>query len=94
MITALSKRRFDEQLEAILDDAGNWKVNGAQGIVFCDATSLRIAIEKAIEINARGHEIVALVHRSCPEIIVFTSQFQRLAKHIGRPQYFPRAVRA
>ena len=94
MIAALSKRRFDEQLEAILDDAGDWRVNGAQGIVLCDATSLRIAIEKAIEINARGHEIVALVHRSRPEIIVFASQFQRLASRVAKLQYYQRAVRA
>ena len=64
------------------------------GIVLCDATSLRIAIEKAIEINARGHEIVALVHRSRPEIIVFASQFQRLASRVAKLQYYQRAVRA
>jgi len=90
MIGEISKRRFDEQLEAILDEAGNWKVNGAQGVVLYEATSLRSAVERAMEIAARGHEIVALVHRARPEIIVFSSQYQRLANNIAEARYYQR----
>jgi hypothetical protein len=33
------RRRTDQQLEAILDEAGHWVVNGRQGQVLCSAAS-------------------------------------------------------
>jgi hypothetical protein len=94
MILALSKRRFDEQLEAMLDDAAEWKVNGGQGVVLGNATSLRGALEKAMEIAARGQEVIALVHRSRPEVIIFASQLQRLANRIAEAEYCERGLQA
>jgi len=94
MFTEISKRRFDDQLNAILDERGNWKVNGSRDMVLCEANSLRDAIDKAVEITARGREVVALVRRARPEIIVFASQFQRLANRIAESEYYPGALRA
>ena len=94
MVVDISKRRFDDQLDAILDEPRAWTVNGPRDTILCEAASLRIATGKAVEIAARGREIVALVHRSPPGIIVFSSQFKRLVQRISEPTYYTRALRA
>jgi hypothetical protein len=89
-----SKLRYDEQLAALLDKAGSWTVNGARDTVFCEATSLRGAIERAAELAARGREIVAVVHRPRPEIVVFAGQLQRLTNNISKTVSSPDTSRA
>jgi hypothetical protein len=94
MVVDISKRRFDDQLDAVLDEPGAWTVNGPRDTILCEAASLRIATEKAVAFAARGHEIVALVHRSPPGIIVFASQLRRLAHRIAEPTYYASALQA
>jgi hypothetical protein len=67
--------RSDVQLEAILDVAGDWTVNGARGEVLCAVSSLRLAIEKARKAACR---VSAVVRGPSDDIIVFAGQIERI----------------
>jgi hypothetical protein len=78
MVAETSTRRSDEQLGLILYETANWTVTGSQNVVFCEAASLRLALDKAADFTASGQEVVALVRGRPAEIVVFSGQLQKL----------------
>jgi hypothetical protein len=78
MATITSTRRSDEQLELMLYEVANWTVQGVQGVVLSELASLRLAIERAVEFATREREVIALMHRRPPEIVVLSDQLQKL----------------
>jgi hypothetical protein len=77
-----SNFRTDEQLHAILPEAGNWVVNGQQGRVLGFAGSLRRAMERAADYAASGAVVVALCRLPSDNIVVQPDQIRRLQKRI------------
>jgi hypothetical protein len=78
MVAVSSSRRSDEHLQSILYETANWTVNGAQGMVLCEVASLRLAIEKATQLAAKGREVVAFMCRRPAEIVVLSGQVRKL----------------
>jgi hypothetical protein len=78
MVAETSTRRSDEQLESTLHETANWTVYGLQGVALCEVASLRLAIEKAAQFAAMGREVVALMHRRPPEMVVLSGQARKL----------------
>jgi hypothetical protein len=72
----------DEQLEAILNETGNWVVNGQSGQAFCVAASLRMAIGMAETYAASDAVVAAICQLPSDNIIVFAEQIERLRKSI------------
>jgi hypothetical protein len=69
---------------SLLHEAANWTVNGVQGAVLCEIASLRLAIDRAMEFAALGREVVTLMRRRSPEIIVLSDQVRMLTNHLLR----------
>lgn len=78
MISKNSTHRSDEQLESRLYETANWTVNGVQGVVLCEVASLHLAIKKAAQFAAMGREVVAIMRRRPPEIVVLAGQVRKL----------------
>jgi hypothetical protein len=78
MVAMTCTRRSDEQLACMLYDTANWIMNGDQGVVLCEVASLQLAIEKAVEFTFLGREVVALMRRRSPEIVVLSDQIRKL----------------
>jgi hypothetical protein len=53
-------------------------VNSVQGMVLCEVASLRLAIEKAAQLVAKGQEVFALMRRRPPQIVVLSGQARKL----------------
>jgi hypothetical protein len=81
MVAITSTLRSDGQLEFLLHETANWTVNGGQGAVLCEVASLRLAAEKAVEFALLGREVVTLMRRRSPEIIVLSDQVRILTNH-------------
>jgi hypothetical protein len=86
MVAERSTSRGDEQLEFILHETANWTVNGSQGVVLCEVASLRLALDKATEFSARGREVVALIRRCSPEIVVLSDQIRKITNRFIVPR--------
>jgi hypothetical protein len=86
MVATTFNRRSDEQLETILYETANWTVNGVRGAVLCEVASLGLAIETAAEFAFRGREVVAVVRRPPPEVIVFSGQLRKLTNLLSESQ--------
>jgi len=73
--------RTDEQLEALLDEPGDWIVNASDGLVMGSAVaSLGEALRTAAMYSAEG-QVVRAVRRLPPDgIIVPAEQMERLSK--------------
>jgi sugar/nucleoside kinase (ribokinase family) len=78
-----SNYRTDNQLDAILDEAAHWVVNGRQGRSLCSAASLRRAIDRAHEYGVSGAVVIAICRMPADNIIVFSEQMERLRKSIA-----------
>ena len=78
MIDHASTRRSDEHFASILYETENWTVNCLDGKILCEVASLRSAVEQAVEFEAFGHHIVAVVRERGPEIVVFSTQMHML----------------
>jgi hypothetical protein len=90
----VSSRRTDEQLEAILDEAGHWAVYGRLGQVLCTAASLRRAINRAHEFGLSGAVLTAICRLPSDDIIIFVEQINRLRGIIAVHELVPhRAAR-
>jgi hypothetical protein len=76
--------RTDEQLEALLDETGNWIVNASDGLIMGSAvTSLHEGLRTAATYSAEG-QVVRAVRRLSPDgIIVLAGQVERLGKVIA-----------
>ena len=48
-----SNLKTDEQLDAMLREAGHWTVTGRSGQTLCSAASLRSAIDRAADLRLR-----------------------------------------
>jgi hypothetical protein len=83
MGTNHSSQRTDEQLDAILGDAGHWVINGRSGQTLGFAPSLRGALERAAGFRNSGAVVIALAQLPNDSIIVFTPQIDRLRKIIA-----------
>jgi hypothetical protein len=94
MINRATTRRSDEQLAAILYETARWTVTGRLGEIIGEVASLRCAVERAAELGAIGHRVVAFVRGSSPEIVVFAAQIQRLASECTAPTDWPVGVYA
>src|SRR5476649_1324126 len=81
MVAKTSTLRSDGQLTFLLHETANWTVNGGQGAVLCEVASLRLAAEKAVEFALLGREVVTLMRRRSPEIIVLSDQVRILTNH-------------
>ena len=81
MVDMTSSGRSNEHLQSILYETANWTVNGVHGVVLCEVASLRLAIDKAAQFAAMGREVVALMHRRPPEIVVLSGQVRKLANY-------------
>jgi hypothetical protein len=86
VIANISTSRSDDQLESGLYETANWTVNGVQGVVLCEVASLRLAIEKAGQFAAMGREVVALMRRRPPEIVVLPAQVRKLTNLLPASQ--------
>jgi hypothetical protein len=84
-----SSRWTDDQLEAILDEAGDWVVNGRQGQVLCSAKSLRRAMDRAHEYALSGAVLTAICRLPSDNIIIFAEQMNRLRRIIARRRFAP-----
>jgi hypothetical protein len=84
-----SNRLTDEQLDAILNEAGNWVVNGQAGQAFCVAASLRMAIGMAETYAASDAVVVAICQLPSDNIIVFPEQIERLRRVIAVREVVP-----
>ncbi len=84
-----SSRRTDEQLEALLDEAGHWVVNGRQGRVLCSAASLRRAIDRAHEYGLSGAVVTAICRLPSDNIVIFAEQINRLRSIIAVQEIAP-----
>jgi hypothetical protein len=94
MIDRTLKRRSDEELAFILHETARWTVKGQRGTVLCEVASLRCAVERAVELGAIGHRVIAFVRGSPSEIVVFSTQIQRLASECTDPTNWPIALYA
>jgi hypothetical protein len=95
MVAEKSTSRGDEQLEFILHETANWTVNGSQGVVLCEVASLQLALDKATQCSARGREVVALIRRCSPEIVVLSDQIRKIANRLIEPRgYTERCLKA
>ena len=75
-----STHRSDEQLEAILDDTGDWVVNDVGGLIKdCVVGSLREALDQSKNHPAAGEALRAVSQLPRGGIIVFGAQIERLA---------------
>lgn len=83
MVGETSTGRSDEQLESILYETANWTVNGDQGVVLREIASLRLAIEEAARLAARGREVVALMRRRSPAIVVLSDQIRAVTNRLA-----------
>jgi hypothetical protein len=92
MIAAYSNRRNEGQLGLILYETANWRVVGPQGVVLCEVASLRIAIDKCAELAARGSQVVALVRKRHPEIVVFSQQVRMLMNCLADGEVLPATI--
>jgi len=79
----LSNLRTDEQLDAMLHEAGHWTVNGRDGQVLCSAASLRSALDRVAEYSASGVAVTAICRQPGNNIIVFAEQMERLRQIIA-----------
>jgi hypothetical protein len=94
MIDRTSTRRSDEHLASILHETQNWTVNGPDGKILCEVASLQCAVVRAVELEALGHHIVALIRKRAPEIVVFSGQIGNLFDQFLNPREFLIALRA
>lgn len=83
MVSVLSNRRSDEQLEAMLCETGHWVVNGRQGRALCQVATLRQAIDRAAEFSASGAVVIAICRLPSDNIVVFAEQIDRLRRTIN-----------
>ena len=83
MLANTARHWSDDRLEFILDETGNWTVNGIRGAVLCRAASLHVAIKAATELSAQGCKVIALVRGPDDSIVVFEEQMRRVADRIG-----------
>jgi hypothetical protein len=83
MVVMTSTRQSDQQLQAILHETANWTVYGVHGVVLCEVASLKLAMQKTAELTARGREVVALMRRRPPEIVVLSGQVTQLANRLS-----------
>jgi hypothetical protein len=77
-----STRGADEGLTTILYATDDWTVNGTRGMVFCDVSGLRSAVERAAELASVGNHIIAIVRRPPTETYVVWDQIVRLAARV------------
>jgi len=89
-----SNRRNDGQLRLMLHETANWTVIGRQGIILCEVASLRIAVDRWTELAARGLNVIALVRRRQPEIVVFSEQVRTLKNCLPEAEALPITVQA
>ena len=87
-------RRSDDELAFILYETARWTVKGRLGNVISEVASLRCAVDRAVELGAIGHRVVACVRSSPSEIVVFSAQIKRLASEYTAPTDWPVAVYA
>jgi hypothetical protein len=78
MVAVASTRRSDDQLEFLLYETANWTVIASRGVVLCEVTSLRLALEKAGDFVGRGGVVIALIRRRFPKIVVLSDQIWNL----------------
>ena len=73
--------RTDEQLEALLDETGDWVVNASDGLIMGSAVaSLHEGLRTAAMYSAEG-QVVRSVRRLPPDgIVVPAGQMERLSK--------------
>jgi len=76
------RQRMDEELYAILLEAGTWVVYGTHGQSLSLAPSLRTAIEKASNFTRRGAVVIAVAQHPAEEIVVFPPQMRRVERLI------------
>jgi hypothetical protein len=94
MINRLLTRRSDEQLAFILYETARWTVKGHLGAIIGEVASLRCAVDRAAELGAVGHDVLAFVRGTSSEIVVFSAQIQRLASECTVPTEWPVALYA
>jgi hypothetical protein len=87
-------RDRDDGLTTILYETEHWAVDGMRGVVFCDVAGLRSAVERASQLAAEGHHILAIVRRPPTEINVYWNQIVRLADRVTVSQDCPIAFHA
>jgi hypothetical protein len=87
--TIQSNRRTDDQLEAILAEAGHWAINGQQGSVLSFAGNLLNAIGRAASYAASGAVVISLVRLPTDNIVVSGDQIVRLRKRIAGRELAP-----
>jgi hypothetical protein len=78
MLANTARHWSDDRLKSILDETGNWTVNGIRGAVLCRAASLHVAIEAATKLSAQGCKVIALVRGPDESIVVFEEQMRRV----------------
>jgi hypothetical protein len=82
-------RQTDDQLEAILAEAGHWAINGQQGTVLSFAGNLQNAIGRAASYTASGAVVVSIVRLPSDNIVVSPEQIIRLRKLIAGREVAP-----
>ena len=94
MLAETSNRRSDGQLGLILYETAKWTLTGRQGMTLSEVASLRLAVDKAVEVTASGLDVVALVRRRPAEIVVFSGQIAILADRVSESEMGPIAAEA
>jgi hypothetical protein len=89
MVAGTSTRRSDEELEIILHETANWTVMGFQGRIFCEAASLRLAIDKFETLGHKGRQVSALIRIRPTKIMVFPGQILKLANYLAELEPYP-----
>jgi hypothetical protein len=86
MANLQSSWRTNDQLLAILDDTGNWVVNGQGGQILGVGASLRRAMDR-VEAFAMSGAVVVALRRHTSDIVVFPSQIQELGRLIAGREF-------
>jgi len=92
MDNSVSNHRGFEPLYLILNETANW--TAVHGMVRCETASLRMALDKAMELALTGSEVDALVRRGSSEIVLFSDQIRELINYLAelQPAAEPRAA--
>jgi hypothetical protein len=89
MDNSVPGHRGFERLYLILHETANWTVILPHGAVRCETASLRMALDKAMELALRGSEVDALVRRGSSEIVLFSDQVRELTNYLAEPEPRP-----
>src|ERR1700722_14779140 len=87
MDNSVSNHRGFEPLYLILNETANW--TAVHGMVRCETASLRMALDKAMELALTGSEVDALVRRGSSEIVLFSDQIRELTNYLAEPEPRP-----